>query len=35
MSGAPAVVTGQHVLSGWWRRAGAQIIDVDTRTIVV
>jgi uncharacterized RDD family membrane protein YckC len=27
MSGAPAVVTGQHVLSGWWRRAGALVID--------
>ena len=24
---APGELYGQHVLSGWWRRAGAQIID--------
>jgi uncharacterized RDD family membrane protein YckC len=24
---APGALHGQHVLSGWWRRAGAQVID--------
>jgi uncharacterized RDD family membrane protein YckC len=24
---APGGLQGQHVLSGWWRRAGAQVID--------